>query len=209
MIWNRNGCRFFECRRPGMDSRRRLLRVETAPSAGINTCPARRNSAASLPAPSDLRAPPHSIEAEQAVLGGLMLDRSAWDSVGDVVVADDFFRPDHALIFESIAALAGEAQPCDPVTVSEHLQRLGKLNDAGGLAYLGTLTRDTPGAANVRAYAEIVKERSLLRELVSAGGEIASSVLSEEGETARDLVEQAERQVFAIAEGLARAARAT
>ena len=96
---------------------------------------------------TDLRAPPHSIEAEQAVLGGLMLDRAAWDNVGDVVVADNFFRPDHKIIFESIAALAGEAQPCDPVTVSEHLQRLGLLNDAGGLAYLGTLTRDTPGAA--------------------------------------------------------------
>jgi replicative DNA helicase len=153
---------------------------------------------------SDLRAPPHSVEAEQAVLGGLMLDRAAWDNVGDVVVADHFFRPDHAIIFESIAALAGEAQPCDPVTVSEHLQRLGKLNEAGGLAYLGTLTRDTPGAANVRAYAEIVKERALLRELVSAGGEIAGSVWSEEGESARDLVEKAERRIFAIAEGSAR-----
>ena len=153
---------------------------------------------------SDLRAPPHSIEAEQAVLGGLMLDRAAWDNVGDVVVAEDFFRPDHALIFESIASLASEAQPCDPVTVSEHLARLGKLNDAGGLAYLGTLTRDTPGAANARAYAEIVKERSLLRQLVTTGGDIASSVWSEEGETARELVEQAERKIFAIAEGSSR-----
>lgn len=153
---------------------------------------------------SDLRTPPHSEEAEQAVLGGLMLDRAAWDQVGDVIVSDHFFRPDHALIFESIASLAAEAQPCDPVTVSEHLQRLGKLNEAGGLAYLGTLTRDTPGAANARAYAEIVKERSLLRELVSAGGEIAGSVWSEEGESARDLVERAERRIFAIAEGSSR-----
>jgi replicative DNA helicase len=153
---------------------------------------------------SDLRAPPHSIEAEQAVLGGLMLDRAAWDNVGDVVTAEDFFRPDHTLIFESIASLCSEAQPCDPVTVSEHLQRLGKLNDAGGLAYLGTLTRDTPGAANARSYAEIVKERSLLRQLVTTGGEIASSVWNEEGETARELVEQAERKIFAIAEGSSR-----
>jgi len=152
----------------------------------------------------DLRTPPHSEEAEQAVLGGLMLDRAAWDQVGDVIVADQFFRPDHRLIFESIAALAAEAQPCDPVTVSEHLQRLGKLQDAGGLAYLGTLTRDTPGAANVRAYAEIIKERALLRELISAGGEIASSVWTEEGESARDLVEKAERRIFAIAEGSSR-----
>src|SRR6186713_1436485 len=153
---------------------------------------------------SDLRTPPHSEEAEQAVLGGLMLDRSAWDNVGDVVIADHFFRPDHKLIFDSIASLAAEAQPTDPVTVSEHLQRLGKLNEAGGLAYLGTLTRDTPGAANSRAYAEIVKERALLRELVSAGGEIASSVWSEEGESARELVETAERRIFAIAEGSSR-----
>lgn len=154
--------------------------------------------------PGDLRAPPHSVEAEQAVLGGLMLDKNAWDGVGDVVVADDFFRPDHKIIFESIASLAGEAQPCDPVTVSEHLQRLGKLNDAGGLAYLGTLTRDTPGAANARSYAQIVKERALLRSLVTVGGEIASSVWNEEGESARELVEHAERKIFAIAEGSSR-----
>src|SRR5690348_11661759 len=150
---------------------------------------------------TDLRAPPHSIEAEQSVLGGLMLDRAAWDNVGDVVTPDDFFRPDHKVIFESIAALCSEAQPCDPVTVSEHLQRLGKLQEIGGLAYLGTLTRDTPGAANARAYAEIVKERALLRSLVTAGGEIAGSVWTEEGEPARDLVEKAERRIFAIAEG--------
>lgn len=153
---------------------------------------------------NDLRAPPHSMEAEQAVLGGLMLDKAAWDNVGDVITADDFFRPDHKLIFESIASLCSEAQPCDPVTVSEHLQRIGKLNDAGGLQYLGTLTRDTPGAANARAYAEIVKERSLLRSLVTVGGDIATSVWNEEGETARDLVEQAERKIFAIAEGSSR-----
>lgn len=153
---------------------------------------------------NELREPPHSREAEQSVLGGLMLDRSAWDNVGDVITADDFYQPDHKLIFESIAALCSEAQPCDPVTVSEHLQRLGKLGDVGGLAYLGTLTRDTPGAANARAYAEIVKERALLRALVTTGGEIASSVWSEEGETARELVEQAERKIFAIAEGSSR-----
>lgn len=153
---------------------------------------------------NELREPPHSVEAEQSVLGGLMLDRTAWDNVGDVITAEDFYRPDHKLIFESIASLCSEAQPCDPVTVSEHLQRLGKLNDAGGLAYLGSLTRDTPGAANARAYAAIVKERALLRALVTTGGEIASSVWSEEGETARELVEQAERKIFAIAEGSSR-----
>src|ERR1041384_848722 len=152
----------------------------------------------------DGRTPPHSVEAEQSVLGGLMLDKTAWDNVGDVITAEDFYRADHKLIFESIASLCAEAQPCDPVTVSEHLQRQGKLGEAGGIAYLGTLTRDTPGSANARSYAEIVKERSLLRALVTGGGEIAGSVWNEEGATARDLVEQAERKIFAIAEGSSR-----
>ena len=113
-----------------------------------------------------------------------MLDRTAWDNVGDVVTADHFFRPDHKLIFEShrVARRAKRSpairSPC-PSTCSDSASS----TDAGGLAYLGTLTRDTPGAANARAYAEIVKERALLRELVSAGGEIAGSVWSEEGET--------------------------
>ncbi len=156
------------------------------------------------PISDELRTPPHSMEAEQSVLGGLMLDRAAWDNVGDVITADDFYGADHKLIFESIASLCSEAQPCDVVTVSEHLQRLGKLGEVGGLAYLNTLTRDTPGSANARSYAEIVKERSLLRQLVTTGSEIASSVWNEEGETARELVESAERKIFAIAEGSSR-----
>ena len=121
-----------------------------------------------------LRTPPHSVEAEQAVLGGLLLDTAAWDQVGDSVRADDFYRPDHRLIFEAIAELVGAVQ--GPATWSpcrEQLERNGKLQDAGGLAYLGTLARDTPTAANVRAYAQIVRERSLLRQLVSAGSDIA------------------------------------
>ncbi len=102
---------------------------------------------------AEVRTPPHSIEAEQAVLGGLMLEASAWDTVADRVRAEDFYRPDHRLIFEAIGALAGNAKPCDVVTVSEQLERMGQLDDAGGLAYLATLARDTPTAANVRAYA--------------------------------------------------------
>ena len=89
------------------------------------------------------RVPPHSVEAEQAVLGGVMLDRAAWDNVGDVIRAEDFYRPDHQLIFKAIATLAQEAKPCDVVTVSQHLERQGELDAAGGLAYIGTLTRDT------------------------------------------------------------------
>ncbi len=144
--------------------------------------------------------PPHSVEAEQAVLGGLMLDPVAWDAVADVVSADDFYRADHRLIFEAIGTVAEQRGGCDAVTISEHLERRGQLTDAGGLAYLGTLVRDTPSAANVRAYAEIVRERSVLRQLIAAGGEIATSALEASGRSATDLVDEAERRVFEIAE---------
>lgn len=149
---------------------------------------------------ADVRTPPHSIEAEQAVLGGLLLDTSAWDQVADMVRTHDFYRPDHKLIFDAITALASEGKPCDVITISEQLQKLGELDNAGGLAYLGTLARDTPTAANVRAYAELVRERSLLRQLISAGTEIAASVFNTDGHTARELVDKAEQKVFEIAE---------
>ena len=146
-------------------------------------------------------APPHSIEAEQAVLGGLLLDATAWDNVADVVTEQDFYRPDHQLIFAAIGALAGQGQPCDVVTVSQHLERAGKLEIAGGLAYLSSIARDTPSAANARAYADIVRERSLLRQLIRAGTDIAAAVFNNDGETARALVDRAEQRVFEIAEG--------
>ncbi|HEU5442447.1 MAG TPA: replicative DNA helicase [Steroidobacteraceae bacterium] len=148
----------------------------------------------------DAPTPPHSIEAEQAVLGGLLLDASAWDQVADAINEADFYRPDHRLIFEAIGALAGAGKPCDVVTVSEQLERTAKLEAVGGLAYLSSLARDTPTAANVRAYADIVRERSLLRQLIQAGTEIASAVFNNEGETARELVDRAEQKVFEIAE---------
>src|SRR4051812_852657 len=157
----------------------------------------RRDGGASL---ADVRTPPHSIEAEQAVLGGLLLDTSAWDQVADMVRAHDFYRPDHRLIFDAITALATEGKPCDVITISEQLQKLGELDKAGGLTYLGTLARETPTAANVRAYAELVRERSLLRQLISAGSEIAASVVNTDGHTARELVDKAEQKVFEIAE---------
>ena len=144
--------------------------------------------------------PPHSVEAEQAVLGGLLIDPPAWDQVGDMVVADDFYRPDHRLIFTAFAELVTQSRPADVVTTAEQLERQGRLTDAGGLAYLGSLARDTPTAANVRAYAQIVRERSLLRKLIHAGREITSAALASDGRSARDLVDEAERQVFAIAE---------
>ncbi len=149
----------------------------------------------------DAPSPPHSVEAEQAVLGGLLLDPVAWDQVADVVRSEDFYRPDHQLIFGGIAAVAGEGKPCDAVTVAGYLERTGELEKAGGLAYLSAIARDTPTAANVRAYAQIVRERSLLRQLIQAGTQIAAGVYNNDGQSARELVDQAEQRVFAIAEG--------
>ncbi|HWG29815.1 MAG TPA: replicative DNA helicase [Steroidobacteraceae bacterium] len=153
---------------------------------------------------ADAPVPPHSIEAEQAVLGGLLLDPTAWDHVADVVRDTDFYRNDHRLIFEAIGALAANGKPTDVVTVTEQLERNGNLEAAGGVAYLGTVARETPTAANVRSYAEIVRERSLLRQLISAGTEIASAVFNNDGQTARELVDKAEQRVFEIAEGSTR-----
>jgi replicative DNA helicase len=150
--------------------------------------------------PDEVRMPPHSVEAEQAVLGGLMLDANAWDAVADIVTAGDFYRRDHRQIFEAIAEVAENRGACDAVTVSEHLERKGRLEEIGGLAYLGTIARDTPSAANVRAYAEIIRERSILRQLVTAGGEIAAAALDGKGRSASELVDEAERRVFEIAE---------
>jgi replicative DNA helicase len=161
--------------------------------------PIRRRSEAREGA-ADIRTPPHSVEAEQAVLGALMLDATAWDSVADIVTATDFYRRDHRLIFEAVAEVVEHRGPCDAVTIAEHLERKGALDEVGGLAYLGTLARDTPSAANVRAYAEIVRERSILRQLVAAGGEIASAALDSTGRRATELVDEAERRVFEIAE---------
>jgi replicative DNA helicase len=144
--------------------------------------------------------PPHSVEAEQSVLGALLIDGTAWDQVADVVTAADFYRPDHRLIFEALGELVAAGRPGDVVTVSEQLERHGRLVDAGGLAYLGTLARDTPTAANARSYAQIVRERCLLRRLVEAGREITASVFGDEGLPARDLVDHAEKLVFEIAE---------
>jgi len=147
-----------------------------------------------------LKVPPNSIEAEQSLLGGLMLDNSAWDKVADLVIASDFYRKDHQLIFGGIAQLAETSNPCDVVTVSEFLDNRDELEAAGGLEYLALLSNETPGAANVRAYAKILRERSSLRSLISAGNQISGSAYATEGRTASDLVDEAERLVFEIAE---------
>jgi replicative DNA helicase len=147
-----------------------------------------------------LKVPPHSIEAEQSLLGGLMLDHQAWDKIADIVSAQDFYRKDHRLIFSAIATLAEGANPCDVVTVSEFLDNRSELDDAGGLEYLATLANETPGAANARAYARILRERSMLRSLISAGNQISGAAFATEGRSATDIVDEAERLVFEIAE---------
>jgi replicative DNA helicase len=148
----------------------------------------------------DALTPPHSVEAEQSVLGALLIDTTSWDQAADIVSAEDFYRPDHRLIFEALAELTLGGRPGDVVTVAEALERRGRLEEAGGLAYLGTLARDTPTAANVRAYAQIVRERALLRRLIEAGRAITASVFSDQGLSARELVDRAEAKVFEIAE---------
>jgi replicative DNA helicase len=148
-----------------------------------------------------LRLPPHSVEAEQSLLGGLMLDQRAWDQVADVLRVEDLYRADHRLIFSAVADLVERNQPPDAVTVSEHLQRNGQLEAAGGLAYLARLVEDTPSAANIRAYAKIVRERAMLRQLIEIGGDIAASANSTEGLTVDEIVDLAEQRVFEIADG--------
>jgi len=147
-----------------------------------------------------LKVPPNSGEAEQSLLGGLMVDPSAWDKIADLVVADDFYRKDHRVIFAAIASLADDGQPCDVVTLSECLDSRGELTTAGGLEYLATLANETPGAANVRAYARILREKAIFRSLIAAGYEISGLAYSTEGRPAAELVDEAERLVFEIAE---------
>lgn len=150
--------------------------------------PARRTKSRPPANGHDGEALPHSIEAEQALLGSLLLDTSAWDQVADMVRTKDFFRPDHQRIFAAIASLVGEGTPCDVITVSERLQKLGELDNAGGLAYLGTLARNTPTAANIASYASVVSEKARLRRFIELGATfpqlIAKGATSEQITTA-------------------------
>ena len=147
-----------------------------------------------------LKLPPHSIEAEQSLLGGLLLDNSAWDRIADIVTDADFYRDDHRRIFRHIAKLIERARPADVVTVFEAIEKSNEIEQAGGLAYLGEIANNTPSAANVRRYAEIVRERAVLRRLVSVGDEIAASALNPAGRDAKVLLDLAESKVFEIAE---------
>jgi len=151
-----------------------------------------------------LRVPPHSIQAEQSVLGGLMLESTAWDQVADRVTEQDFYRREHQLIFRAIASLVEQSKPTDVVTVNDELEQNNLSQQGGGLAYLGSLAKDTPSAANIRAYADIVREHSIKRQLVRVGTEIADSGFQTEGRKSIELLDLAEQKVFEIAEKGAR-----
>ncbi|MFN2361939.1 MAG: replicative DNA helicase [Marinobacter sp.] len=152
------------------------------------------------PETSRIKVPPHSIEAEQAVLGGLMLDNRRFDEVSEIIAAADFYRQDHRLIYGAAERLASESEPLDVVTLTEFLERAGDIEDAGGLSYLAELAEKTPGAANIRAYAEIVRERSTLRQLVHVSGQISDSAFNPQGRNSDEILDEAERNVFQIAE---------
>jgi len=152
----------------------------------------------------ELRVPPHSLQAEQAVLGGLMLDNGAWDKIADLVAENDFYRREHQLVFSAVRRLADADRPFDVVTLSEELERIDSLHDVGGLAYLGLLANETPSAANIKAYAAIVREQSVVRQLIRVGNDIAEAGFRPQGRKVDELLDHAENQVFQIAEQQAR-----
>jgi len=148
----------------------------------------------------ELKIPPHSLEAEQSVLGGLLLDNETWDRVAEKTVADDFYSRSHRLIFETIGALIELGEPVDLITLSEALENDQKLDDAGGFVYLAEMMKNTPSAANITAYADIVRERAVTREMISVANEIAEGGYDTQGRSSAELLDFAETKVFAIAE---------
>jgi replicative DNA helicase len=151
-----------------------------------------------------LKLPPHSLEAEQAVLGGLMLDNTAWDRIADLIAESDFYRADHRLIYRHVSKLIEHNKPADVVTVAEVLESTRELATVGGLPYLSALAGNTPSAANIRRYAEIVRERAILRRLAQVGTEIADTAYNTMGREAHQILDEAESKVFEIAEQGAR-----
>ena len=153
---------------------------------------------------AQLRIPPHSIEAESSVLGGLLLDNNAWDRVGDLLKDDDFYRYEHRLIFAAVRELVNASKPADVITVFERLQSIGKSEEVGGLAYLNSLAQYVPSASNIRRYAEIVRERGILRKLVTASDEIATNAFNTQGRPVDKILDEAEQKIFNIGEEGAR-----
>ena len=147
-----------------------------------------------------IKLPPHSVEAEQSVLGGLLLEASALDKISDLMTDEDFYRQEHRLIYRQIVRMSEQAKPVDVITVAEALEIAGELDKVGGLPYLGGLAQNVPSAANIRRYGEIVRERSIMRKLAEVGSEIASSAYNPTGRDAAQLLDDAESKVFEIAE---------
>lgn len=147
-----------------------------------------------------LRVPPHSVEAEQSVLGGLLLDNLAWDRAADLLTESDFYRHEHRHIFAAVAALVANSKPADVITVFEQLQSVGRAEDCGGLAYLNALAQSVPSAANIRRYAEIVRERAILRKLIAASDEIATHAFNPQGRAVSQILDEAEGKIFQIGE---------
>ena len=150
-----------------------------------------------------VKMPPHSLEAEQSVLGGLMLDNERWDNVSERVVANDFFNRSHRLIFSEMQRLLENSKPIDLITLSESLETRGELEMAGGFAYLAELAKNTPSAANIGAYADIVRERAVVREMISVANQIADAGYDPQGRNSEELLDFAESNVFKIAEARA------
>jgi replicative DNA helicase len=147
-----------------------------------------------------LKVPPHSLEAERSVLGGLLLDATAWDAIADRLSEEDFYRHDHRVLFRAIAELVNRDQPVDLITVTHWLKEHGELDEATIVPYVAELARSTPSAANIRAYADIVREKSVLRQLIAVGTEIADSAFNPQGRDSKTLLDEAEQKVFRIAE---------
>ncbi|GGY19795.1 replicative DNA helicase [Pseudoduganella dura] len=164
----------------------------------------RAMNAPSDPQVDSLRIPPHSIEAEQSVIGGLLRDNAAWDRIADFMHAEDFYRYDHRIIFEQMVRLINAGKPADVITVFEALTMLGKADEVGGLQYLNAMAQNTPSAANIRRYAEIVRDRGVLRKLITVADEISGTAFSPQGKEVKQMLDEAESKIFAIAEQGAR-----
>ncbi|NBY07375.1 MAG: replicative DNA helicase, partial [Betaproteobacteria bacterium] len=152
------------------------------------------------PQVANLRIPPHSLEAEASVLGGLLLDNTAWDRVGDLLNENDFYRYEHRQVYAAIYALVSTSRPADVITVYEHLQSQGKTDEVGGLAYLNSLAQYVPSASNIRRYGEIVRERAILRKLVSVSDDIATQAFNTQGRQVSQILDDAEQKIFSIGE---------
>lgn len=149
---------------------------------------------------AQMKIAPHSVEAEQSFLGGLLIDNNAWDRVSDKVIAADFYRPEHRLIFDEMLNLASAGTPFDVVTLSDALSLKGSIDQIGGLAYLIELSKNTPGVSNLMAYAEIIRERAILRNLLSVAHDLAGNIYDPQGRNSQEILDEAERKVFAISE---------